>query len=81
MIVFIIPFEDDDIELERRPSDDEGDNEAAETLQAEQEKRRLERLDREKWLKGNVPNFVSRWVAQKAKFCGDIFSPMHMERY
>ena len=45
-------FVDDDIELERRPSDDEAENEDAETLQAEQEKRRLERMEREKWLKG-----------------------------
>ena len=45
-------FVDDDIELERRPRDDEAENEDAETLQAEQEKRRLERMEREKWLKG-----------------------------
>merc|ERR1711994_1096041 len=51
---------DDDIELERRPSDDEGDNEAADTLQAEQEKRRLERLDREKWLKRRSKDWTPR---------------------
>ena len=40
---------DDDVELERRSSDDEGANVSGENLQ--DEKWRLERLEREKWLK------------------------------
>ena len=40
---------DDDVELERRSSDDEGANVSGENLQ--DEKWRVERLEREKWLK------------------------------
>ena len=39
---------DETEELERRASDDEG-----EEINEDEEKRRLERLEREKWLKGN----------------------------
>ena len=56
---------DDDIELEQRHSDEEADHDED---QAELEKRRLERLDREKWLNGNYIRF--------SKFSSDLSLPI-----